>query len=157
MGYNWISLPSNLQDELVSNKGWIVCISARRQTPQSNIGNPSDKWRIVGFINRDPSWGIHLLWPHKVIDSSHTHIIPLINHDPTFSLMRSCPSGPPPVRADGDDHVMVSRQYVHVQKRILLLQEDYSRTIRQNPPISRIESITTKYIVLFSLCSATLL
>ena len=48
--------------------------------------------------------------------------------------MRSQPSGPPPVRADGDNHVMESCQYDHVRERILLLREDYVRNFCQNPP-----------------------
>ena len=48
--------------------------------------------------------------------------------------MCSQPSGPPPVRANGNDYVMASRQYVHVHERILLLREDHIGNIRQNPP-----------------------
>ena len=134
MEYNWISLPSNLQYQLVSKKGWIVCICARRQTPQSNIGNPYNICMSVSFINRDPSQGIHLLCPHNIRYPLPLHIIPPINHDSVFSLMRSEPSGPPPLRAYGYDHVMASCQYGHVHEWILLLCEDYVRNIHQNPP-----------------------
>ena len=156
MGYNWISLPSNLQYQLVGKKGWIVWIYARRQTPQSNIGNPLDGWRSVGFINIDPSRGIHLIRPRNVRYPLPANITPLINHDPAFFLMRSQPSGPPPVCANGDDHMMSSRQYGHVHKRILLLREYYVKTIRQNPPISSLDYVSTTDLTFLSLCPPSL-
>ena len=102
--------------------------------PQSNIGNPLYGWRIVGFIDRYLRQGIHLLRPWKIRDTFPSHIISLINHDPAFYLMRSQPSGTPPIRDNGDDHEMVYRKYFHVQTHTLHLREYYIRTIHQNPP-----------------------
>ena len=77
------------------------------------------------------------------------HIIPLINHHRAFSLMRAQPSGPPPERADGDDHVITYHKYSHVHERILLLCEDNVRT-SQNPfeLVFRIRCHHERYVLL---------
>ena len=84
----------------------MVCIYKHRQTPQPNIGNPLGGRRSVGSINKYPSQGINPIWPRNIRNSFPAYITPLINHNHNFSLMRSQPSGPPPVRDDVDYHVM---------------------------------------------------